>query len=90
VVDDAENKRKLFVKAKNNLSAAGNKGLAYHFGGRVVGKDAETVGFPFGGRTIRRRNINPFGLSRWNCAASSNLFAFSGSCWSSISLNTGP
>jgi putative DNA primase/helicase len=42
VVDDAENKRKLLVKAKNNLAAAGNKALAYRFGGREVGKDAET------------------------------------------------
>jgi hypothetical protein len=42
VVDDAENDRKLFVKAKNNLAAAGNKSLAYHFGGREVGFDPET------------------------------------------------
>ena len=42
VVDDAENKRKLFVKAKNNLAAAGNKALAYRFGGREVGVDAKT------------------------------------------------
>jgi putative DNA primase/helicase len=42
VVDDAENKRKLLVKAKNNLAATGNKALAYRFGGREVGKDAET------------------------------------------------
>ena len=42
VVDDAENDRKLLVKAKNNLAAAGNKALAYHFGGREVGKDPES------------------------------------------------
>src|SRR5262249_4359916 len=42
VVDDAENDRKLFVKAKNNLAAAGNKSLAYHFGGREVGTDPKT------------------------------------------------
>jgi hypothetical protein len=42
VVDDAENKRKLFVKAKNNLSAVGNKALAYRFGGREVGNDPRT------------------------------------------------
>jgi AAA domain len=41
VVDDAENDRKLFVKAKNNLAAAGNKSLAYHFGGREVGMDSK-------------------------------------------------
>jgi putative DNA primase/helicase len=46
VIDDAENKRKLFVKAKNNLSAAGNKALAYRFGGREVGND------PHSGETI--------------------------------------
>lgn len=42
VVDDAANERKLFVKAKNNLAAAGNKALAYQFGGRDVGVDTET------------------------------------------------
>jgi 5S rRNA maturation endonuclease (ribonuclease M5) len=42
VVDDAENDRKLLVKAKNNLAAAGNKALAYHFGGREVGNDPES------------------------------------------------
>jgi putative DNA primase/helicase len=42
VVDDAENDRKLFVKAKNNLAAAGNKSLAYHFGGYEVGPDPKT------------------------------------------------
>jgi hypothetical protein len=42
VVDDAENDRKLFVKGKNNLAAAGTKSLAYRFGGREVGKDADT------------------------------------------------
>jgi hypothetical protein len=42
VVDDAENDRKLLVKAKNNLAAAGNKSLAYRFAGREVGEDAKT------------------------------------------------
>jgi hypothetical protein len=42
VVDDAENDRKLFVKAKNNLAAAGNKSLAYHFGACEVGLDPKT------------------------------------------------
>jgi hypothetical protein len=42
VVDDAENSRKLFVKGKNNLAAAGTKSLAYRFGGREVGKDPDT------------------------------------------------
>jgi putative DNA primase/helicase len=42
VVDDEENDRKLFVKGKNNLAAAGTKSLAYRFGGREVGKDAGT------------------------------------------------
>jgi hypothetical protein len=51
VVDDAENGRKLFVKAKNNLAAAGNKSLAYRFGGREVGVDAKT------GQTISAPHI---------------------------------
>jgi putative DNA primase/helicase len=42
VVEDAENDRKLLVKAKNNLAASGNKSLAYRFGGREVGVDAKT------------------------------------------------
>jgi hypothetical protein len=42
VVDDAENSRKLFVKGKNNLATAGTKSLAYRFGGREVGADADT------------------------------------------------
>ena len=43
VVDDAENKRKLVVKAKNNLSSdAHDKALAYRFGVREVGVDEET------------------------------------------------
>jgi putative DNA primase/helicase len=40
VVADPKNKRKLFVKAKNNLAAAGNKSLSYSFSTRCVGKDA--------------------------------------------------
>jgi hypothetical protein len=41
IVDDAENKRKLFVKGKNNLAAynQANKTLAFHFGNRIVGTD---------------------------------------------------
>jgi putative DNA primase/helicase len=43
VVDDAENERKLFVRAKNNVSARSkDKTLAYRFGAREVGKDDET------------------------------------------------
>ncbi len=42
VVDDAENKRKLFVKGKNNLAADANKALAYRFVARKVGKDRQT------------------------------------------------
>jgi putative DNA primase/helicase len=42
VVNDQENKRKLFVKAKNNLSAIGSKALAYRFASRDVGVDSET------------------------------------------------
>jgi Bifunctional DNA primase/polymerase, N-terminal/AAA domain len=43
VIDDVENDRKLFVRAKNNVSAKSkDKTLAYRFGGREVGKDHET------------------------------------------------
>jgi putative DNA primase/helicase len=43
VIDDAENKRKLFVRAKNNISAKDkNKTLAFRFGAREVGTDEET------------------------------------------------
>jgi putative DNA primase/helicase len=42
VVDDAENKRKLFVKGKNNLAPHNTKALAYGFGAREVGKDKKT------------------------------------------------
>jgi putative DNA primase/helicase len=50
VVDDAENKRKLVVKAKNNLAKAGQKALAYNFGQRDVGKDTvteQTISAPY-------------------------------------------
>jgi len=43
VINDAENKRKLFVRAKNNLAADGkDKTLAYRFGARPVCDDPET------------------------------------------------
>src|SRR6476620_11114208 len=42
VVDDAEHKRKLFVKAKNNLAIGDNKSLAYRFRERDVGTDKQT------------------------------------------------
>jgi hypothetical protein len=43
VVDDAENDRKLFVRAKNNVASKGkNQTLAYRFGLREVAKDPET------------------------------------------------
>ena len=43
VIDDFENKRKLFVRAKNNVSAKDkNKTLAFRFGAREVGVDEET------------------------------------------------
>jgi putative DNA primase/helicase len=42
VVDDAENKRKLLVKGKNNLAARDTQALAYGFGAREVGKDRKT------------------------------------------------
>jgi putative DNA primase/helicase len=41
VVDDAENKRKLMVRAKNNL-AKDTPALAYNFGLRDVGEDCAT------------------------------------------------
>jgi hypothetical protein len=41
VVDDAENKRKLFVKAKNNLAKHDQQSLAYHFGVKTVDFDEE-------------------------------------------------
>jgi putative DNA primase/helicase len=41
-IDDAENKRKLLVRAKNNLSPNNNKTLAYHFSARKVGHDPKT------------------------------------------------
>jgi putative DNA primase/helicase len=44
IVDDAENKRKLMVKGKNNIApkSAADKALAYRFGAREVGVDAQT------------------------------------------------
>jgi hypothetical protein len=42
VIDDAENKRKLFVKGKNNLAPKDAKALAYDFGASEVGTDKET------------------------------------------------
>lgn len=43
VVNDAENKRKLVVRAKNNLaSSQADQALAFHFGVRPVGTDPET------------------------------------------------
>jgi hypothetical protein len=41
-VNDAENKRKLFVKGKNNLAPSEQKALAYNFGVREVGRDEKT------------------------------------------------
>ncbi|MGC2079088.1 MAG: AAA family ATPase [Xanthobacteraceae bacterium] len=41
VVDDPENKCKLFARGKNNLAAA-TKALAYSFGVREVGRDPKT------------------------------------------------
>lgn len=41
VVDDAENKRKLLVRGKNNLAPA-TKALAYSFSVREVGRDPKT------------------------------------------------
>jgi hypothetical protein len=42
VVDDAENKHKLLVRAKNNLAPRDQKALAYDFGLREVGSDPQT------------------------------------------------
>jgi len=42
LLGDAENKRKLFVKGKNNLAPRDIKTLAYYFGTREVGKDRKT------------------------------------------------
>jgi putative DNA primase/helicase len=42
VVDDAENKRKLVVRGKNNLATTAQKALAYSFGLRDVGTDKAT------------------------------------------------
>ena len=42
MIDDSENKRKLFVKGKNNLSPANLKSLAYGFNARPVGTDKRT------------------------------------------------
>jgi putative DNA primase/helicase len=42
VIDDAENKRKLVVRSKNNITTSTQKALAYNFGVRDVGKDSAT------------------------------------------------
>jgi putative DNA primase/helicase len=42
VVDDAENKRKLLVRGKNNLATHNIPALAYNFGVREVGTDPNT------------------------------------------------
>jgi putative DNA primase/helicase len=43
VIDDAENERKLLVRAKNNASPKSkDKTLGYHFGARPVGTDTRT------------------------------------------------
>jgi hypothetical protein len=42
VVDDPENKRKLFVRGKNNVARADLQALAYTFGLREVGHDRRT------------------------------------------------
>jgi putative DNA primase/helicase len=42
VIDDAENKRKLFVKGKNNLAPDNIKALAFGFGVREIGHDRKT------------------------------------------------
>jgi hypothetical protein len=44
VIDDADNARKLVVRAKNNLAAADqkNKALAFHFDTKEVGVDARS------------------------------------------------
>jgi hypothetical protein len=42
IIDDPEHDRKLFVRAKNNVSAKSkNKTLAFRFGARPVGTDEE-------------------------------------------------
>jgi hypothetical protein len=41
VVDDCPNKRKLFVRGKNNVAAYDQKTLAYRFGLQMVGHDAK-------------------------------------------------
>jgi hypothetical protein len=41
-INDAENKRKLFVKGKNNLAPSEQKALAYNFSVREVGTDERT------------------------------------------------
>jgi hypothetical protein len=42
VIDEAENQRKLFVRAKNNLASRDLKALAFGFGARNVGTDPKT------------------------------------------------
>jgi hypothetical protein len=52
VIDDKDNDRKLFVRAKNNVAAKNkNQTLAFRFGNREVGKDEET------GQTITAPHI---------------------------------
>jgi putative DNA primase/helicase len=41
VIDDRPNKRKLFVRGKNNVASSEQKTLAYQFGLRMVGNDAD-------------------------------------------------
>jgi len=41
VIDDRPNKRKLFVRGKNNVASSEQKTLAYQFGLRMVGHDAK-------------------------------------------------
>ena len=40
-INDQENKRKLFVRGKNNVASSEQKTLAYRFGLRMVGLDGE-------------------------------------------------
>jgi DNA polymerase bacteriophage-type len=42
IIDDSGNKRKLFVKGKNNLAAPDQKTLAFTFDTREVGKDGKS------------------------------------------------
>jgi putative DNA primase/helicase len=42
VIDDDRNKRKLFVRGKNNIAPQDTKTLAFGFGSREVGTDEET------------------------------------------------